>query len=104
MLDKITLADMEKVTGRIAVLARELELIAPDDRVILCKGSETYGINWGVAVIHHGETGHSNILGIDHLGKYRRQAYNVLVGYVRALDYVSYVADTAARKTAKAGK
>ena len=104
MLDRITFADMEKVAGRIAVLARELELIAPDDRVILCRGSETMGINWGVAVIHHGETGHSNVLGIDHLGKYRRQAYNVLVGYVRALDYVSYAADVAARKAVKAGK
>jgi hypothetical protein len=104
MLDRITLADMEKVAGRIAVLARELELIAPDDRVILCKGSETNGLNWGVAVIRHGETGHSNILGIDHLGKYRRQAYSVLVGYVRALDYVAYVADATARKNVKAGK
>ena len=104
MLDKITQKDMEKVAGRIAVLARELGLIAPDDRVILCKGSETNGINWGVAVIHHGETGHSNILGIDHLGKYRRQAYNVLVGYVRALDYVSYTADVSARKALKVGE
>ena len=104
MLDRITLADMEKVTGRIAVLARELGIIAPDDRVILCKGSETMGINWGVAVIHHGETGHSNILDLDYLGKYRRPAYNTIAGYARALEKVSYAADVAARKAVKVGE
>jgi hypothetical protein len=104
MLDKITLADMEKVAGRIAVLARELELIAPDDVVILNRGNETMGINWGISVRHNGQGGHSNTLDLQTISKHRREAYNVIAGYARALEKVSYMADAAARKTVKVGE
>ena len=91
MLDRVTVKDITKLAGRIERELRAAGLIRPEDKVVLEQGSEKLGLNWGLWV-YSGENGGrlpSDTLGLGHIGISRRGAYNVLVGFVRALDVLS---------------
>lgn len=89
MSDRATKARLVQLAALIESEARKVGLLHGADGVYVEPGSKLNGLSWGIWVMHEGQHGRSDTLGLGHLSRDLSRAIDKAEGYFEALRMVS---------------